>query len=108
MTIKQVKEMLEEITGFEDKVAYHSFPVGEAPALPFICFLETNSNNFSADGIAYSKIHHIQVELYSQYRDIASEELIESKLTDNTIFYQKTLLYLDDEKCYETIYEMEV
>lgn len=108
MTIAEVKTMLESIEGFGEKVAYHSFPVGDAPELPFICFIETNSNNFSADGIAYADIHHIQIELYSQYRDIESENLIQDKLTENTIFYQKTLVYLDDEKCFECIYEIEV
>ena len=108
MTIAEVKTMLESIQGFNDKVAYHSFPVGDAPALPFICFIETNSNNFGADGIVYEAIHHIQVELYSRHRDLTSEKLIEDKLTENSIFYQVTPLFLDDEKCHETIYEIEV
>lgn len=108
MTIAEVKTMLESIDGFSGKVAYHSFPVGDAPELPFICFIETNTNNFSADGIAYANIHHIQIELYSRYRDMASEKLIQDKLTDNTIFYQMTPIFLEDEKCHETIFEIEV
>lgn len=108
MTIAQVKTMLESIQGFGGKVAYHSFPVGYAPELPFICFLESNTNNFSADGIVYEEIHHIQIELYSKQRDIQSETLIGAKLTQNSIFYNKTLIYLDDEKCFECIFEIEV
>lgn len=108
MTIAQVKTMLESIQGFNDKVAYHSFPVGDAPELPFICFLETGTNNFSADGIVYEEIHQVQIELYAIHRDLVSEALIDAKLTENNIYYNKNILYLDDEKCFETIYDIEV
>lgn len=108
MTIAEVKTMLSSIQGFTDKVAYHSFPEGSAPALPFICFLETNTKNFGADSSVYYEIHHIQIELYSKLRDIVSEDLISQKLTDKNIYYNKAFTYLDDEKCFMTIYEIEV
>lgn len=108
MTLSEIKTMLESITGFSNKVAYYAFPVGNAPALPFICFYETDSDNFAADGIVYHAIKDITVELYSENRDIASEALIEAALLQSGIFWQKSIDYVDDEKMYMTIYEFEV
>lgn len=108
MTLAEIKTMLESIDGFAGKVAYDSFPLNEAPPLPFICFLEIQSDNFSADGIVYHAIKEVQIELYSRYKDLANETLVDNKLTQYGIFYQKETIYLDDEKCYETIYRMEI
>lgn len=108
MTLEQFRILLESINGFTGKVAYETFPLDRAPELPFICFIAPDSNNFAADGIVYHKAISIQVELYSKYRDRVSENLIEQKLTDNGIFYQWENTYLDDEKCYMTIYRLEI
>lgn len=108
MTIPEVKTMLESITGFSTKVAFDSFPEGEAPALPFICFIAPNTNNFGADNKTYHEINHIRIELYSVRRDLTSEGLIESKLDSNDIYWDRDSDYLDDEKCYMTVYEIEV
>lgn len=108
MTIAEVKTMLEGIEGFNGKVAYHSFPVDNAPVLPFICFIESNENNFGADGVVYYKAHRIQIELYTKYRDLATEQKIADTLTNNVIFYNMTPIYLEDERCHETIFEIEV
>lgn len=108
MTIDEVKTMLESITGFGTKVVYYQWPENGAPALPYICFFETGISPFSADGINYYNAKHISIELYTQMRDTASETLIETKLKAKNIFYSKEQTYLYDEKCYETIYEIEV
>lgn len=108
MTLAEIKTLLEGITGFQGKVAYYAFPVGEAPALPWIVFYEEGSNNFAADGIVYQPITDVTIELYSKHKDPTSEAAIESSLTNAGIFYEKTEAYLDDEHCFMEIYEIEV
>lgn len=108
MAINDIFNILNGVQGFNGKVAYHSFPVGNAPDLPFICFLTTDTNSFSADGINYYDANHYQIELYSKMKDITSESTIESTLKANGLFYTKGCIYLDDEKVYQTIYEIEV
>lgn len=106
--MEQLRRLLESIKGFRNKVAYRAFPVNEAPKLPFICYMETGTDNFYADNTVYQSASVVDIELYSRNRDIVSEKLIEEKLRENHITWSKDIEYLDDEKCYETIYTVEV
>ena len=66
------------------------------------------SNNFIADGIVYAKIDALDIELYSNEKNWDNEKKIEDILEKYGIAYQKTEEYLDSEKMYEVLYEMEV
>lgn len=106
--INDLKIILESITGFEDKIAYRAFPKNKAPKLPFICYLETGTDNFFADNKVYKSTAVIDIELYSKDRDLESEKLIEDKLDENQIPWSREVTYLDSEQCNETIYTVEV
>lgn len=108
MTLEQLYTALSSLTGFDKKVVYRAWPVGEAPALPFIVYLVEGSDNFGADDIVYKPINRVNIELYSKNKDTTSEGLIENLLTSLCIYWEKEELYLDDEKCYEIIYSIEV
>lgn len=108
MKLSDFSDELESIDGFEGKVAYRAFPEKEAPDLPFICYLESGSNNFNADNIAYVKKKIVDIELYSRNKDIASEEAIEEKLNELGLPFEKDETYINSEKCYEIIYTVEV
>lgn len=88
--------------------AYRSFPVGEAPALPFICYLETNTDNQFADNKVNHVIRGIDIELYTETKDPTSEALVETALNDNCIPWNKSEEYIEEEQCYEIIYSVEV
>ena len=45
--------------------------------------------------------------LYTDYKDFATEDLIEGILTDNDMYFDKTEVYIDDEKMYMITYTME-
>ena len=108
MTLAELKTALSSITGFSDKVVYRAWPVGQAPALPFICFMVDGSDNFGADNIVYKAINRVNVELYSKNKDTTSEGLIEALFETKGIYWEKDEVYLDDEACYEIIYSIEV
>lgn len=103
MKLENLKTLLES-TGLP--VAYRAFPVGQAPDLPFICYLVEYSNNFDADNRVYHPINHISIELYTEFKNPDTEALVETALKD--ICWEKTEDYLDDERCYEISYEIEV
>lgn len=105
MTLQEFKPVLDG-TGFP--VAYQAFPEGDAPALPFLCYHSPYTNNFAADGVAYATINHINVELYTQVKDPATEEKVEAALTQAGIYWEKSETYLEDEKCFQILYEIEV
>lgn len=88
--------------------AYWSYPEGVAPALPYITFFESSSQNFGADNIVYHHRKNISVELLTQYKDPTAEANVETALTAAGIYWEKTETHLDDEDVYEVIYDLEV
>lgn len=87
-------------------VTYNAWPEREAPPLPFVCWMENGSSNFAADGVVYHPVRQLRVELYEEHRDAAAEQALESALAP--FFYRKTPNYIDEEKCHQIIYELEV
>ena len=88
-------------------LAYRQWPENEAPALPYLVYYESSADTVSADGIAYYKISHITVELYTKDKDLAAEAALESALLG--LHWQKTSeQYLDTEHMMMCSYEFEV
>ncbi len=108
MTLAEIFTMLNGITGFKDKVAYRAFPVGKTPELPFICYLDTYTSNFFADNKVYTVIQELDIELYSQLKDITSESLIEAELNAHDLTWQKSEEYIPSEDMYEVVYTITV
>lgn len=90
--------------------AYDHFAEGESPKPPFICYLIPASDNFSADGGVYYKVSGINVELYTDTKDLSVEGKVEAVLDAHGIFYEKSEVWIESEKLYEVLYafEMEV
>lgn len=108
MTLAEINSILKSIPGFEEKVAYRAFPKGKAPALPFICYLATQTNNFNADNHVYHVIQGVDIELYTRRKDYISEAAVEAALNANNIIWEKYEDYIDDEEMYMITYEVEV
>ena len=88
--------------------AYDHFAEGESPEPPFLCYLLPGSDNFSADGKVYHKISEVRLELYTDYKDLASEQKVEDTLDAAGLFYNKTETWLDSEKLYEVLYSFDM
>ena len=108
MTLNEVYTMLTGISGFTGKVAYHAFPAGEAPELPFLCYVENGTGNFAADNIVYFAAKEIDIELYTQDKDPTTEQTVESALATAGVFWTKTEQYINDEKCWMITYTIGV
>ena len=50
----------------------------------------------------------LDVELYTDKKDIILEEKLEAVLEGRGLFYNKTESYIESEKLYEVLYELEV
>lgn len=105
MTIEQIAAMLQE-TGIP--FAYDHFAEGESPEPPFICYLLPGSDNFAADGRVYFKINEVRIELYTDKKDVSVEKQVEDALDDRGIFYNKSEVWISEEKLYEVLYSFEV
>lgn len=88
--------------------AYDHFAEGESPEPPFLCYLLPGSSNFSSDGKVYHRISEVRLELYTDYKDLASEQKVEDAFDAAGIFYNKTETWIDGEKLYEVLYSFDM
>ena len=105
MNFEEITAMLDE-TGYP--VAYDHFTEGKAPNPPFIVFLFPRSNNFSADGKVYERINELDIELYTDLKQPDVEAQVEAVLDKHEIFYNKSEVWIPEEKLYEVIYTTEL
>ena len=88
--------------------AYDHFTEGESPEPPFLCYLLPGSSNFSADGKVYHRISEVRLEMYTDFKDLASERKVEDALDAAGIFYNNTETWIDSEKLYEVLYSFDM
>lgn len=101
MTLVELKRLL-DATGFP--VAYSHF--NEAKPVPYITYLVTYSSNFHADNKVHKQIQNIDIELYTDKKDLLAESIVESILDENEIPYDTAETFIDSESLFQKIYEM--
>lgn len=85
-------------------VAYRAFRTRQDP--PYICYVYVYDAQFFADDVMYYSTGHYQVELYTAAKDPAAEARAEAALEG--LCWEKSEEYLQDEKVYQILYEIEV
>ena len=105
MTHQEVIKLMESI-GLP--CAYDHFVEGESPDPPFLVYLYPRSDNFAADGMVYFKVNRLNIELYTDLKDVELEETVEAVLDKHGIFYEKSEVWIETENLYEVLYQTEV
>ena len=105
MTHQEVIKLMESIG---PPCAYDYFVEGESPDPPFLVYLYPRSDNFAADGMVYFKVNRLNIELYTDLKDVELEETVEAVLDKHGIFYEKSEVWIESENLYEVLYQMEV
>lgn len=105
MTYKEVTDM---IASAGLPYAYYEFPNDTPQTPPFICFYFPDSDDFYADNQNYVGIRRLYVELYTNEKDFDLESTVEGVLTANGLTFRKSDDYIDSERMWQTLYEMEV
>jgi hypothetical protein len=108
MNLEQLKTIL-EATGFP--VAYSHFTETDQnplPVPPFICYLVVYSSNFSADNKTYKEVQVVQIELYTDRKDLEAEAKVQAVLDDHDLPYETTETFIENELMYQKIYEVRV
>ena len=103
MTLKDLVIILRS-TGYP--VAYSHF--NDPPSFPYILYLDALSSNMLADNRVYQKGRIIQVELYTDKKDLQAEDTLEGVFEANDIPWEVTEVYLDSERMFQRIYEIGV
>ena len=105
MSYEEINEMmLEMVLPF----AYHHFAEGESPKPPFLIFLSPGENTFGADNLMYHSFKKLDIELYTDEKSPETEERVEEVLLRHNLYYTKTEVWIESERLYEVLYEMEV
>ena len=105
MTYEEINEMMQEM-GLP--FAYHHFAEGESPDPPFVLFLSPGEDTFSADNLMYFSFKMLHIEVYTDEKSPETEERVEEVLLQHKIYYVKTETWIESEKLYEVLYQMEV
>ncbi len=105
MTYKDIAAM---VKSFGLPYAYYQFEEGSGQQCPFVVFYYPNREDFIADGVNYVKKTILTIELYTDSKDFAAETNIEDVLEAHEMVYSKEETYIDSEKMFEVIYDMEV
>lgn len=87
-------------------VAYSSFATAVTP--PFITYQFAYSGDLMADNSNYLGINNFQVELYTKIKDLAAEKLVKDKLKELELPFTQTEAWLDDEKLFQNIFEIQL
>ena len=108
MILSELNTIL-KATGYP--VAYSHFTgttTTPLPKPPYITYLNAYSSNFNADNIVYKKIDNLQIELYTNKKDLIAEKKLEDLLDANEIAYETTETWIDTEKLFQKIYEISI
>lgn len=101
----KLPQILKEI-GFD--YAYSHFEKGEEPARPYICFMNSSSSPFSADGRIYQDYNGVDLELYTDRKDPEAENKVRSVLDRHSIVYSRSESWLPEEERYQVWFSFEM
>ena len=88
-------------------VAYNHFK--DAQTLPFICYIDTSTDNLMADNKVHHKTVTVDIELYTEDKDEQLEQTLEQILNDNELpFNCGGSFYIESEHMYQTIYTIKL
>ena len=90
-------------------VAFSHFHVDEnnpPPNPPFIVYTTPNDPDFKADNKNYHKITDVDIELYTDKKDLQAEQAIESLLDDNDLPYSSYQVFIEEENLHQKVYEV--
>lgn len=90
-------------------VVYYKWPDGSEPSFPCIRYVSEGSDDLMADDSNYLKVDRWSATLVSEWKDDASEELVEAALSGAGIAYSKGAdYYADSERLNHVEYTFEL
>ena len=104
-------ELYQALKAIGYPVAYSHFvstPQNPAPSPPFITYRFVQSSDLMADGQNYAEISNFTVELYTDEKDLVAEGKVQDKLKELGLPYTKTETWIDSEKLFQVIYEIQL
>lgn len=104
MTYGEINDML---NSFGLPVAYYEFKEDTDREPPFIVFFYAY-DDLHADNSNYGHKVQLNIELYTDIKDIDQETELEQRLTELGFSYGKESQFIESERMWQTLYYMEV
>lgn len=104
MTYQEINELIESI-GLP--CAYYQFENNTNVAPPFVVFFYDYSDVY-ADDENYAEKVVLNIELYTDYKDIEKEKAVEDVLRKAGFSWDKTSTRINSERMWQTAYTTEV
>lgn len=92
-------ELAKELTALGYPVAYSHFK--KEQSLPFICYLVTEVDTFSADNRVISESTYVDIELYVEKKNPEAEQKIKSMLNNNELPYSYYEIYIKEQEVFK-------
>lgn len=106
MVKMKLSELYANLKSLGYPTAYHHFE--EPVTAPYIVWLTQGINTFYADDSMYNVADEVDVELYTDTKDLKVEKELEDLLQKLGLNYKKYSGYSSEEHLYITTYEMEI
>lgn len=103
MTKKEIADLVASF-GFSWQYSHFS----NVPTLPYVVYYYPSENDIHADNSNYVNRRQLYIELFTKTKDETSESTIETKLKEAGLTWYKQTDFLNDEKLFQTTYELEV
>lgn len=103
MTLKEVADLIASC-GFTWRYSHFS----QTPNPPYVVYYFPSENDIYADDVNFVNRRQLFIELFTTSKDVASGSTIEGKLKEAGLSWYKQTDFLNDEKLYQTTYELEV
>ena len=107
MTLSEIATMLAE-TNID--FCYYSYPVNQAPPLPFMVYFFPGDDDFIADNSNYLDIRRLTIELYMELLDIdfTIAKSVEDILKAHNLVYTVSNDVITSDQLYRVTFESEV
>lgn len=97
-------ELVRLLRGLGYPLAFSHF--NTQPKLPYIVYTTPSNDDLIADGINYHKIINVDIELYTNKKDLEAEEKVENLLTENELPYNTYQTTIENENLFQKVYEI--
>ena len=104
MTIAELFALLKS-TGYP--VSFSHFK-NQTPSIPYIIYTTPSDSISHADNTNYFKMIDVDIELYTDKKDLQAEETIENLLDENGITYTPYQVFIESEGLHMKTYEIRI
>ena len=99
-------DLMEALRELDLDVAYGEFKQSTSP--PFCIVLEDENDDLYADNSNHKKITSCSIEYYNDIKHPPTEEMIEDKLDEMGLTYQKRGTPIESESMFQIVYDLQI